>query len=149
MYKHILVPTDGSELSKHAARKAAEFARSLDAKLTFLYVQPDFPRPIVGEGALIAPEGREEFMRGTETQAARILGDAVAIAKELGVNASSHTEVNDSPHEVIIRNAEFYDCDLIFMASHGRRGLAGLLLGSETHKVLTHCKIPVLVYRET
>lgn len=148
MYKHILVPTDGSELSQHASQKAIEFAKSIGAQITFLYVQPDFPRPIVGEGALIAPEGREEFQRGTEMQADRILEAAVSLAKEHGLVAKSHTEVSDSPHEVIINNADFYDCDLIFMASHGRRGLAGLLIGSETHKVLTHCKVPVLVYRE-
>jgi nucleotide-binding universal stress UspA family protein len=148
MYKHILVPVDGSELSSHASVKAVALARSLDAHITFLYVQPDYPRPIVGEGTLIAPENREEFLRSTEEVADTILGDAVRMAAESTVSAAQHTEVSDTPWEVITRMAVAQKCDLIFMASHGRRGLASLLIGSETNKVLTHTTIPVLVYRE-
>lgn len=148
MYKHLLVPVDGSELSMHAAGKAVEFARSLDARITFVYVQPDFPRPIVGEGALIAPESREEFEQSAAEQADRILSQASSFAKEANVSAQTRTEVSDVPYQVIVATADAEKCDLIFMASHGRRGLAGLLIGSETHKVLTHCKTPVLVYRE-
>lgn len=148
MYKHLLVPTDGSELSLHAARNAVALAKSLGARLTFVYVQPDYPQPIIGEGAILAPESREEFSRGTEEQALSILDEFRALAEAEGVQADTHTEVNDIPYEVIIAAAETRHCDLIFMASHGRRGLAGLLIGSETNKVLTHCRIPVLVYRE-
>lgn len=148
MYKHILVPTDGSALSSHAVESAIKFAASTQARITLLYVQPDYPRPIVGEGALIAPENREEFLEETSKQANSILASAQAAARAAGVTAVSYTEVSDIPFQVIIDTAEREKCDLIFMASHGRKGLAGLLIGSETHKVLTHSKIPVLVYRE-
>ncbi|MEC5386223.1 universal stress protein [Uliginosibacterium sp. H3] len=148
MYKHILVPVDGSELSSHAATSAVAFARSISARITFLHVQPDYPRPIVGEGTLIAPENREDFLRGTQEVADAILHKVSALAEGAGVAASTRTEVNDIPWEVITRTAVAEQCDLIFMASHGRRGLAGLLIGSETHKVLTHTTTPVLVYRE-
>jgi nucleotide-binding universal stress UspA family protein len=147
MYKHLLVPTDGTELSADAVREAIGLARSLDARMTFLYVQPDFPLPIVGEGALIAPESRDEFARSTQEQADLILREACDLASQSHVSASAVTGVSDVPYEFIISTAEKESCDLVFMASHGRRGLAGLLIGSETHNVLTHCKIPVLVYR--
>jgi len=148
MYKHILVPVDGSDLSSHASASAVKFARSVDARITFLHVQPDYPRPIVGEGALIAPENREEFLRSTQEVADTILRNAAHQAEGAGVAATTRTEVSDITWEVITRTAVAEQCDLIFMASHGRRGLAGLLIGSETHKVLTHTTIPVLVYRE-
>jgi nucleotide-binding universal stress UspA family protein len=148
MYEHILVPTDGSELSSRAVTSAIRFAKSIGARITLLYVQPDYPRPIVGEGALIAPENREEFLEETTKQANGILATAQAAARTEGVTAVSYTEVSDVPYQVIIDTAEREKCDLIFMASHGRKGLAGLLIGSETHKVLTHSKMPVLVYRE-
>lgn len=147
MYKHLLVPTDGSELSTEAVRKAIGLAKSLDAKITFLNVQPDFPLPIVGEGALIAPESRDEFAKSTREQADRILREACDLAAQESVMATAVTGVSDVPYELIISTAANEQCDLVFMASHGRRGLAGLLIGSETHKVLTHSKIPVLVYR--
>lgn len=148
MYTHILVPVDGSPLSAHAASKAIAFARSISARITFVHVQPDYPRPIVGEGALIAPESREEFMRGTQEVADSVLGKSQSEARESGVEAGIRTDISDTPWQIIIATATKEGCDLIFMASHGRRGLAGLLIGSETHKVLTHTTIPVLVYRE-
>jgi nucleotide-binding universal stress UspA family protein len=148
LYKHILAPIDGSELSSHAATQAVALARALDSRVTFLHVQPDYPRPIVGEGALIAPENREEFLRGTAEIAANILNKAAEMASAASVTAFTRTEVSDIPWEVITRTAVAEQCDLIFMASHGRRGLASLLIGSETNKVLTHTTIPVLVYRE-
>lgn len=148
MYQHILIPIDGSELSSHASASAVKFASSIKARVTFLHVQPDYPRPIVGEGTLIAPENREDFQRGTQEVAEAILRRAMELAATAGVTANSHTEVSDITWEVITRTAVTEQCDLIFMASHGRRGLAGLLIGSETHKVLTHTTTPVLVYRE-
>ncbi len=147
MYKHLLIPTDGSELSAGAVASGVKFAQSLGADVTFLYVQPEFPLPIAGEGAMLAPESREEFAQGTREQAEKVLAEAVAIAQKAGVKADSLTEVSDIPYQVIINAAQNQGCDLVFMASHGRKGLAGLLIGSETHKVLTHCKVPVLVYR--
>ena len=148
MYEHILVPIDGSELSSHACHQAVQLAGLLGSHITFLHVQPDYPRPIVGEGALIAPENREDFFRNTEAVATGILSKAADVAAAAGVTAETRTEINDVPWAVITRMADAEKCDLIFMASHGRRGLASLLLGSETHKVQTHTTIPVLVYRE-
>ncbi len=147
MYKHLLVPTDGTELSSKCTENAVKFAQTLGAHITFLYIQPDFPLPIAGEGTMLAPESREDFARGTEEQARKILTEASDIAKRSSVSADAKTAVSDVPYEVIIETAQQEHCDLVFMASHGRKGLAGLLIGSETHKVLTHCKIPVLVYR--
>lgn len=147
MYKHLLVPSDGSELSARAVENAVKLAQTLNARVTFLYIQPEFPLPIAGEGAIMVPESREEFAQSTREQAKRILDEAEAVARKAGVAAQSRTAVSDIPYELIISTAETESCDLVFMASHGRRGLAGLLIGSETHKVLTHCQIPVLVYR--
>lgn len=147
MFKHILVPTDGSELSTLTVTRAVNFAYEAGAKITFLYVQPGYPMPMLGEGALIAPIGPEEFARAARHEADRILQLAESTAKKTGVESNSATEVSDLPYEQIIKTADQNGCDLIFMASHGRKGLASLLLGSETQKVLTHSKIPVLVYR--
>lgn len=147
MYSHLLIPTDGSELSKKAVENGVQLAKNLNARITFLFVKPDFPLPIAGEGAMLVPESREEFAQGTQEQALKILDDAQALADKAGVSAQTSTETSDLPYQVIINTAQARGCDLIFMASHGRRGLAGILLGSETHKVLTHCTIPVLVYR--
>lgn len=147
MYSHLLIPTDGSELSTQAVQKGVLLARHLGARVTFLFVKPDFPLPIAGEGALLVPESREEFSQGTQEQALRILDAAMALAQQEQVPAQTRSETSDLPYQVIIETAKAEACDLIFMASHGRRGLAGIILGSETQKVLTHCNIPVLVYR--
>jgi len=147
MFKHILVPTDGSPLSEGTVARAVSFAKDAGARITFFYAQPDFPMPIYGEGALIDPTTPEQFARSAEEEARKILGKAKALADSEGVAADTDTIVNEVPYEAVIDAARRHGCDLIFMASHGRRGIAGLLLGSETQKVLTHSNIPVLVYR--
>lgn len=147
MFKHLLVPTDGSELSVATVDRAIGFAKEAGARVTFFYAQPDFPMPIYGEGALIDPTTPEQFAKGAAQEAARILDAARGKAEAVEVVCDTDTVVSEVPYEAIIEAAERHACDLIFMASHGRRGLASLLLGSETHKVLTHSKIPVLVYR--
>ena len=147
MFRNILVPTDGSELSASTVARAIDFAKEAGAKLTFFYAQPDFPTPIYGEGALFDPTTPEQFSRAAAAEAEKILGQAKAAADTAGVASMGDTVVSEVPFEAIIASAERHRCDLIFMASHGRRGLSGLLLGSETQKVLTHSKIPVLVYR--
>ncbi|ANQ84517.1 universal stress protein [Azoarcus olearius] len=147
MFKHILVPTDGSALSESTVARAVSFARDASARITFFYAQPDFPMPIYGEGALIDPTTPEQFAKAAAQEAERILNAAKAVADASGVLADTDTLVNEVPYEAIINAADRHGCDLIFMASHGRRGLASLLLGSETQKVLTHSTIPVLVYR--
>lgn len=147
MFKNILVPTDGSELSESTVARAISFAKDAGARVTFFYAQPDFPMPIYGEGALIDPTTPEQFSRAAQAEAERILAKAKESATAAEVVSSSDTVVSEVPYEAIIESAERNGCDLIFMASHGRRGLSGFLLGSETQKVLTHSKIPVLVYR--
>lgn len=147
MFKHLLVPTDGSPLSDSAVARAVSFAREAGARITFFYAQPDFLMPIYGEGALIDPTTPEQFAKSAAEEAKRILDKAKSVADAAGVFADTDTTVNEVPYEAIIDAADRHGCDLIFMASHGRRGLASLLLGSETQKVLTHSKTPVLVYR--
>lgn len=147
MFKHILVPTDGSALSGDTVRKAVDFARETGARVTFFYAKPDYPVAFYGEGALIDPTTPEKFAEMAEKQAQEILAAAQAQADRAGVGCATASATSDVPYQAIIEAAERNGCDLIFMASHGRRGLSGLLLGSETQKVLTHSKVPVLVYR--
>lgn len=147
MFKHLLIPIDGSELSLLAVRKGAEFASEIRASVTLLFVKPEYPVSYYGDGAIIDPTTPEEFGKLTNTIAHRNLKSAEEICAAAGVTTTTVTETSDVPYDVIISTAEQKQCDLIFMASHGRRGITGLLLGSETQKVLTHSKIPVLVYR--
>ncbi len=147
MFKHILVPTDGSQLSLETVKRAVTFAREAGAKITFFFAKPDYPVVFYGEGALIDPTTPEKFAEMADRQAQEILANASAVAKEAGVPSANTDSVSDLPYQAIIDAANNAGCDLIFMASHGRRGFSGLLLGSETQKVLTHSTIPVLVYR--
>ena len=147
MFKHILVPTDGSQLSSDTAKRAIAYARETGAKVTFFFAKPDYPVAFYGEGALIDPTTPDKFAEMAEQQAKQILAASQAAAKAEGVDSAAVSSVSDIPYEAIIAAAEETGADLIFMASHGRRGIRGLLLGSETQKVLTHSKIPVLVYR--
>jgi nucleotide-binding universal stress UspA family protein len=146
MYKHILVPTDGSPLSLKAARTAARLAAPLKAKITTVYVSPPYPPPISAEGIVYHQSYSEaEYARDIRKVAKRATGKVEAAAGKVacvGISA-----VGEHPWKAIIEVARSKKCDLIVMASHGRRGLAGLLLGSETQKVLTHSKTPVLVCR--
>jgi nucleotide-binding universal stress UspA family protein len=147
MFKHILVPTDGSELSQDTVRRAVSFAKEAGAKVTAFYAKPEFPVTYYGEGVLIDTTSPEKFAELAESQAQEILGFVENLCKDAGVECSKLSLTSDIPYEAIIDAANQSGCDLIFMASHGRRGLTSLLLGSETHKVLTHSTIPVLVYR--
>ncbi len=147
MFKHILVPTDGSPLSSDTVKRAIAFARETGARVTFFFAKPDYPVAFYGEGALIDPTTPDKFAEMADKQALEILAAHEASAKAEGVASASLSSVSDIPYEAIIAAAETSGADLIFMASHGRRGISGLLLGSETQKVLTHSKIPVLVYR--
>lgn len=147
MFKHLLVPTDGSQLSSDTVKRAIAFARETGAQVTFFFAKPDYPVAFYGEGALIDPTTPERFAEMADQQAREILAAHEAAAKAEGVLSASMSSVSDTPYEAIIAAAEEAGADLIFMASHGRRGISGLLLGSETQKVLTHSKIPVLVYR--
>lgn len=147
MFKHIFVPTDGSQLSQETVKRAISFASEAGARITFFYAKPEYPVAFYGEGALIDPTTPEKFAKMAEQQAAEILAACVKQAATASVQSAVATKTSDIPYEAIITAADAAGCDLIFMASHGRRGFGGLLLGSETQKVLTHSRIPVLVYR--
>lgn len=147
MFKHILVPTDGSQLSTDTVQRAISFAKETGARITFFFSKPDYPVAFYGEGALIDPTTPEKFAEMADRQAAEILAACERLAKAADVACQTLATTNEIPYEAIIDAADRSGCDLIFMASHGRRGISGLLLGSETQKVLTHSKVPVLVYR--
>ena len=147
MFKHILVPTDGSPLSSDTVKRAIAFAKEASAKITFFYAKPDYPIALYGEGALIDPTTPDQFAEMADKQAKEILASCATLAEEAGVTSDGISETSDIPWEAIIKAAASSGSDLIFMASHGRRGLSGFVLGSETQRVLTHSKIPVLVYR--
>lgn len=145
MFKHILLPTDGSELSAVAVQQGVRFAKSIGASVTGLCVMPLHHSFFYHEK--IRQEALDEVAQQFKEQAQTYLSEVEKSAKEAGVACEVMYERNDSPYEAIIRAAETKGCDLIMMASHGRRGVEALLLGSETQKVLTHSRIPVLVYR--
>jgi nucleotide-binding universal stress UspA family protein len=147
MFKHILVPTDGSELSKATATRAISFAKEAGARVTVFFAKPEYPIAYFGEGALIDPTTPEKFAELADEQASEYLGEVKKQCDAAGVECTTIAATSDVPYQAIIDAAEEAGCDLIFMASHGRRGFSGFLLGSETNKVLTHSKVPVLVYR--
>ena len=138
MYNHILIPTDGSELAGKAVQHGAALAKQIGAKVTTLTVLP--PEMITSDREMA--EIRKASM---QKHTAEILG-AVAM-QTAGVECETIQVEHEQPYQAIINTADSKGCDLIVMASHGRRGIPAIVLGSETVKVLTHCKIPVLVYR--
>ena len=145
MFKHILLPTDGSELSNAAIQEGVRFAKGLGARVTGLCVMPP-QHPFFYETEIPVTALQEAAQRYREL-ADGFLAVVSKAAKEGGVACEVVYEVHDLPYEAIIQTAEKKGCDLIMMASHGRRGVKALLIGSETQKVLTHSKVPVLVYR--
>lgn len=147
MFQHLLVPVDGSDLSTNTADRAIAFAKEAGAQITFFFAKPEYPMAFYGEGALIDPTTPERFAEMAEEQAHEILSEAETRSATQGVKITLLSLTNAAPWEGIIAAAQQVGADLIFMASHGRRGISGLLLGSETQKVLTHSTIPVLVYR--
>ena len=145
MYKHILVPTDGSPLSEAAAQQAVQLAKSINAKLTAITASQTF-HTISLEVEMVT-DTPEEYQKDAEARAERYLGSISKAANAAGVLYESIHVFNDHPYQAIIQTAKEKGCDLIFMASHGRKGVVAVVLGSETYKVLTHSKIPVLVHR--
>lgn len=145
MYKHILVPTDGSKLSDRAIKEAARLAAGTGAKLTLLHAAPTRIWPVYAESAVVMAEFSNKHLRAQmQAEGEALLAKA---AKRAGVQAATEMIFTDVPWDAIVKTATKLKCDLVVMASHGHRGLAGFLLGSETQKVLTHCKTPVLVVR--
>lgn len=138
MYKHILVPTDGSALSHRAVREGALLAVSLRADLTIITVTEPPPSPLSEVATARSPGA---------AQPDAILDEAARIARITGVEPALQHRAGDQPWQAIIDAARETGCDLIAMASHGRNGVAALILGSQTTKVLTNSRIPVIVYR--
>ena len=147
MYRDILVPTDGSKLSEKAVETGAKFAKAFGAKLHILHVRPPQDRVIYSEGAATIYVPKEKVRKTIAEEEWKLLNAAGEVAKSCGMSAETEYVENQSPHEAIIRVAQERNCDLIVMASHGRKGISALILGSETQKVLTHTNIPVFVIR--
>ena len=145
MFKHILLPTDGSSLSEAAIQKSISLARELGAKVTGLYVIPEY-HTITLQAEMLT-DTDEDFAKFGLTQATQFLDVIEKKARTAGVPFTAVHATSDHPYEAIIQAAKDHKCDLITMASHGRKGVQGLLIGSETQKVLVHSTIPVLVYR--
>lgn len=147
MFKHILVPTDGSGFSNKAVAAAAQLAHALRAKLLLLHVRSPIESPHHIEGGALSNLGGKVMMEEIEDEERKLLDAALAIAAAAGTKAETAFVAGYSTYDAIIRIAGEQQCDLIVMASHGRRGIAGFLIGSETQKVLTHTTIPVLIVR--
>lgn len=145
MYKHILVTTDGSELSERAFSHAVGLAKREKARLTAVTVTP--PIQFIAIEGVVYPEDPEKYKEMTAAQAKQALDAVVKAAGTEGVACETVQIESAQPYEGILATAKERGCDLIVMASHGRRGISAFLLGSETQKVLTHSQIPVLVYR--
>lgn len=145
MFKHILLPTDGSELSERALLAGVSFAREVGAQVTGLTALPDF-RTFTANADMLATT-EDAYLASSDERGAKILAVVENAARSAGVAYSGMVTRAGQPHEAILAAARERGCDLIIMASHGRHGISALLLGSETHKVLVHSAIPVLVYR--
>jgi nucleotide-binding universal stress UspA family protein len=147
MYRNILVATDGSKLSLKAVTHAIDLAKSLGSRLTGFFASPSYPLPVYADGVVFTPLSRREYAAQCKEEADRILGAVASKAKAAGVPFTAASAISASPWEAILAAARKHKCDAIVMASHGRRGVSALVLGSETNKVLTHSKVPVLVVR--
>jgi nucleotide-binding universal stress UspA family protein len=146
MYRHILIPTDGSELSHGAVQHGLSLAKAVGAKVTALTVEGSFNVYDVPASKVYEMSGSfAEHVERTKAHAEKILNSVAEEARSAGVTCDTVQVEQDDPYEAIIATAKQRGCDLIVMASHGRSGIAAIVLGSVTTKVLTHTKIPVLV----
>lgn len=148
MYKHILIPTDGSDTAEKAVESGIDFAREAGARITFFTAQPEFELPstssVMAHQPVVSLAQYEEI---SARKAHAILEKAMARARTCGVACDAEHALSNRPYQAIIAAARAHDCDAIFMASHGRKGLARLWHGSETEEVLTHSDIPTVVLR--
>lgn len=142
MFKHILIPTDGSALSERAVDEAVHLAAQMHARATLLTVTEPFH--LSGSWPEVSAD---EYATWVQQRGQERVASGAALAGTLGVTCEPLIVEHEEPYAAIIDAARSLDCDLIAMASHGRRGLSAVVLGSETQKVLTHSRIPVLVLR--
>lgn len=147
MFKHVLLPTDGTELSEASVRAGIQLAREMGAKITALFVMPDNSNVVFYRADALIANSNAEFAEAMNELADKALAVVEQLAQQQGVPYVLQRTEHVSPYKAIVEQAKAQGCDLICMASHGRRGLSGLLLGSETQRVLTHTDIPVLVHR--
>jgi nucleotide-binding universal stress UspA family protein len=145
MYKHILIPTDGSALADKAVEQGTALAKRIGAKITVLTVSVPFH--ILTTDPQMIEDTAPQYEKRMEAHAAKILKAAADTASAADVAYTASHVKHEHPYQAIIETAHAKGCDLIAMASHGRRGVSAIVLGSETVKVLTHANIPVLVYR--
>jgi nucleotide-binding universal stress UspA family protein len=147
MYRNILVATDGSKLSMKAVDHGVGLARALGAKLTAFYASPDYPTPAYAEGVVYDPMSPQEYERLCKREAEKIFKRVELKAAASRVKLATVHSISPSPWEAILAAAKKQKSDAIVMASHARTGVSALLLGSQTQKVLTHSKLPVIVVR--
>ncbi|WP_168793994.1 universal stress protein [Paraburkholderia aromaticivorans] len=147
MFKHLLVPTDGSTLSEAAIQMTVTLAVESGAKVTGLHVIPEFH--VLAYGTEMIADNEDRIIQSARQRAEDYLGVIKKAAAQAGVECNTVSESRAHPYEAIINVATQQNCDLIVMASHGRSGMRAFLLGSETQKVLTHSSIPVLVVRQS
>jgi len=145
MYTNILMPTDGSELAGKAVQHGIALAKRIGAKATVLTVSPPFHT--FTTDTQMVEDTPAQYKARMQENAEKILGAVAVAAQAAGVACETVQVEHEHPYRAIIDTAELRGCDLIVMASHGRHGISAILLGSETVKVLTHCKVPVLVHR--
>jgi nucleotide-binding universal stress UspA family protein len=146
-YQHLLVASDGTPPSDRALDQAIALAKALGARLTLLHVLPPLPVSLIGMGDMLDPATVESLSLMAERESRRIVEAARTLAQNNGLEIQTEVLKHDLPHRAIVDTASRLGCDLIVMASHGRKGLSGLLLGSETQRVLLHASVPVLVVR--
>ena len=148
MYRHLLAATDGSELSTLAVDHAITLAQQLGAKLTLLHVAGQYPPPMLVDGTVFPTLPQDEHEAAAAIQSQQILDPCVARAEAAGIACTALHESDSAAWHAIIEAAARVGCDVIVMGSHGRGGLASLLMGSQTQKVLHHTNLPVLVVRQ-
>ncbi len=146
MFKHFLIPTDGSPVANKAAKGGIALAIKLGAKVTAYYAVEDL-QPVYLEGYTFDEKMIDEIDKRAREAGQKCVDAIGKMAKAAGVRFASTVRKANTPYEGVIGAAKKHKCDVIFMASHGRRGLSRLIMGSVTQKVLAHSKIPVVVYR--
>jgi len=147
MFKHILIPTDGSDTALKAVQAGVALAAEIGARVTGYCAQEPLPTHIHGEGHIADKQMTAAFEKRAADYAQKNVQAVADAAKAAGVPCAMLVTPSAVPYRGIVEAAESRDCDAIFMASHGHRGLMRLVLGSVTHEVLTHSRIPVLVFR--